>query len=82
MSKYHNSSSMYDQEQNNKIADQLEAYLDAVDNLIIIEGKDVDEIKKAKKKVKKAIKNLREGKPEKVFDEERFEEYEERGMII
>ena len=73
---------MYDQEQNDKIADQLEAYLDAVDNLIIIEGKDVDEIKKAKKKVKKAIKNLREGKPEKVFDEERFEEYEERGMII
>ena len=82
MSKYHNSSSMYDQDQNNKIADQLEAYLDAVDNLIIIEGKDVDEIKKAKKKVKKAIKNLREGKPEKVFDEERFDEYEERGMII
>ena len=81
MSKHHDGSGICNQERNEKIADQLESYIDAVDNLIIIEGKDVDDIKKAKKKIKKAIKNLREGKPEKVFDEERFEEYEERGMI-
>lgn len=80
MSKHYNDSDMYDQEKNDKIADQLESYLDAIDNLIIIEGKNIDDIKKAKKKVKKAIKNLREGKPEKVFDEERFEEYNERGI--
>ena len=73
---------MYDQERNNEIADHLDAYVDAVDNLIIIEGKDSDEIKKAKKKIRKAAKNLRDGKPEKVFDEERFEEFEERGMIL
>ena len=78
----HYEDGMYDQERNNEIADHLEAYLDAIDNLIIIEGKNIDEIKKAKKKVRKAIKNLREGKPEKVFDEERFEECEEKGMIL
>ena len=74
MAKRYNGEGMYDQERNNEIADHLDAYVDAVDNLIIIEGKDSDEIKKAKKKIRKAAKNLRDGKPEKVFDEERFEE--------
>lgn len=82
MAKRYNGEGMYDQERNNEIADHLDAYVDAVDNLIIIEGKDSDEIKKAKKKIRKAAKNLRDGKPEKVFDEERFEEFEERGMIL
>ena len=82
MAKRYNGEGMYDQERNNEIADHLDEYVDAVDNLIIIEGKDSDEIKKAKKKIRKAAKNLRDGKPEKVFDEERFEEFEERGMIL
>ena len=82
MAKRYDGEGMYDQERNNEIADHLDAYIDAIDNLIIIEGKDTDEIKKAKKKIRKAAKNLRDGKPEKVFDEERFEEFEERGMIL
>ena len=67
-------SGMYDQERNKEIADHLEAYIDAVDSLFILEGKSEEEIKKARKIVKKAIKNLREGKPEKVYDASRFEE--------
>ena len=82
MGKHYDDSGIYNQERNEEIANHLEAYLVAVDNLIISEGKDVVEIKKAKKKIRKAIKNLRDGKPEKVFDEERFEEYEEKGAIL
>lgn len=66
---------MYNQERNNEIADHLEAYVDAISSLFIIEGKKEDEIKSAVKVVRKACKNLRDGKPEKVFDLERFEEY-------
>ena len=32
-------SGMYDQERNKEIADHLEAYIDAVDSLFILEGK-------------------------------------------
>ena len=69
------SSGMYNQERNNEIADHLEAYVDAVTTLFILEGKREEDVNAAIKTVKKACKNLREGKPEKVFDEERFEEY-------
>jgi hypothetical protein len=73
-----NGSGMYNQERNEEVANHLEAYLDAVDSLFILEGKSEDEIKKAKKVVKKAIKNLRAGKPEKVYDADRFEDSLER----
>ena len=66
---------MYNQDRNNEIADHLEAYVDAISSLFIIEGKKESEVKDAIKVVRKACKNLRDGKPEKVFDLERFEEY-------
>jgi len=66
---------LYDQERNNEIADHLEAYVDTVLSLFIIEGKKVKEVDEAIEVVRKAIKNLRNGKPEKVFNLERFEEY-------
>ena len=72
---------MYDQERNERIADRLEAYIDAVDNLLIIEGVTVDDIKKAKKVIKKAAKDLRKGHPEKVYDEERFYELLDQGLL-
>ena len=68
------SGGMYDQKRNNIIADHLEAYVDSIDNLFILEGKEESDIKEAKKIIRKACKNLREGKPEKVFNEERFYE--------
>jgi UDP-2,3-diacylglucosamine pyrophosphatase LpxH len=67
--------SMYNQERNNDIADKLEAYVDSITSLFILEGKREKDVKKAVKEVRKAAKNLREGKPEKVFDVDRFEEY-------
>ena len=66
---------MYNQDRNNEIADHLEAYVDAISSLFIIEGKKESEVKDAIEVVRKACKNLRDGKPEKVFDLERFEEY-------
>ena len=70
---------IYDQERNNRIADNLESYIDAIENLLIVEGKNVERIKKSEKIVRKAIKDLRNGKPEKVFDIDRFEEFERQG---
>lgn len=72
---------IYDQERNNRIADNLESYIDAIENLLIVEGKNVERIKKSEKIVRKAIKDLRNGKPEKVFDIDRFEEFESEGKI-
>ena len=66
---------LYNQERNNEIADHLEAYVDTVLSLFIIEGKKVKEVDEAIEVVRKAIKNLRNNKPEKVFNLERFEEY-------
>lgn len=72
---------MYNQTRNNEIADHLEAYVDAVENLFILEGKKESEVEEAVKTVRKACKNLREGKPEKVFDEERFHELLDEGSL-
>ena len=63
---------MYNQKRNNEIADHLEAYVDAVQNLFILEGKKEEDVENAIKVVTKAIKNLREGRPDKVFDEDRY----------
>jgi hypothetical protein len=72
---YSGEDSMYNQTRNNEIADHLEAYVDDVTNLFILDGKSKDEVDKAVKTVRKAVKDLRKGHPEKVFDQERFEEY-------
>ena len=66
---------MYDSKRNNELADNLENYVDTITSLFILDWMDVDKIKKAKKVVKKAVKNLRNGHPEKVFNEERFEDF-------
>jgi deoxyribose-phosphate aldolase len=75
MSNYYDTDEMYNQDRNDAIADGLENYIDMVNNLCILEGRNKDEIKSSIKRVKKAIKNLRNGHPEKVFDEDRFYEY-------
>lgn len=74
---YFDGDGMYNQSRNNEIADHLEAYVDAVENLFILEGKKESDVKDAIKTVRKACKNLREGKPEKVFDEDRFNDLQE-----
>ena len=66
---------MYDKARNEQLADHLENYVESITSLFILEGSDADEIKKAKKVIKKAVKNLRNGHPEKVFNEERFEDF-------
>ena len=40
-----------------------------------IEGSELNALRGAEKTIKKACKNLRNGQPEKVFDEERFDRY-------
>lgn len=67
---------MYNKSRNEAIANSLENFIDTYEELLIPpEGTSVEENKKAIKIVKKAIKNLRKGHPEKVFDKDRFDEY-------
>lgn len=67
--------SMYDKDISKKISDNLEQYLQAVNTYIIIEGKSVKKIDKANETIKKAIKDLRKGRYEDVFDEEGYIKY-------
>lgn len=62
------------QKQLNIIADHLEAYVDGIDNLFILEGKEESEVSKAIKTIEKACKRLRSGEWEKVIDKERYYE--------
>ncbi len=68
----------YDQNELNKIADSLEEYVDHFDTFIIRDGLDEDKYKKAVKIIRKAIKNLRAGNGDDVFDTERYREMIER----
>ena len=43
---------IYDQERNNRIADNLESYIDAIENLLIVEGKNVERNNKSEKIVR------------------------------
>lgn len=68
----------YDQKELDDIANCLEEYLELFDTFIIREGTDADEYKKAKKTIRKAIKDLRSGNGDDVFDKDRYEEMMER----
>lgn len=68
----------YDQKELDEIADCLEEYIDIFDTFIYKEGTKKEEYKKAMKTVKKAIKNLRRGDGDAVFDKERYEEMMQR----
>jgi hypothetical protein len=64
----------YDQKELNRIADSLEEYVDHFDTFIIRDGLDEEKYKKAIKTIRKAIKNLRAGNGDDVFDRERYSE--------
>ena len=63
---------MYDHQTNLQIANALEKYCNLINRQIIVQGRTKELVDDSKEVIKKAIKNLREGKPEKVFDEERY----------
>ena len=71
----------YPQKMKDEYADTLEAYTDIFDRFIIKDNIKEDEYKWALKTIKKAIKNLRKGNGDEVFDPERYEEimYRDRG---
>lgn len=56
-----------------QVADQLENYLDAATTMLVIEGQSEKDHEWAIKVVKKNIKYLRKGRPDKVFSEEMLE---------
>ena len=64
----------YPQKMMDESADTLEAYTDIFDRFIIKDSIKEDEYKWALKTIKKAIKNLRKGNGDEVFDPERYEE--------
>ena len=43
---YMDGDDMYNQTRNNEIADHLEAYIDAIENLFILEGKKESDVKR------------------------------------
>ena len=57
------------------IASNLEVFVDDISTLFIFEGQKEKDIEEATKVLKKAIKHLKNGKPEKVLNMEKFEEY-------
>ena len=67
-------STRYPQKMMNEYADTLEAYTDIFDRFIIKDAIKEDDYKWALKTIKKAIKNLRKGNGDEVFDPERYEE--------
>lgn len=66
----------YNKHECKKIADQLEEYVDTISTLVIINDKPKKKVKKAIKVVREAIKNLREGRPDEVFNHDNYMEYE------
>lgn len=66
-----------DQARYDSIASNLEVFVDDISTLFIFEGQREKDIEEATKVLKKAIKHLKNGKPEKVLNMEKFEEYVE-----
>lgn len=71
----------YDKKIMSKMADNLENYLEIIDQYVIIEGLTKEEYDIAVKKVKKLIKKLRQGKGDEVFNKERYLELLEAGKL-
>lgn len=63
---------VFDHELNLKIADVLEEIVYNLDNYVIVEGRSKELVDDSLDKMRKGIKDIRNGKPEKVFDEERY----------
>lgn len=57
-----------------RIADNLDIFVNDVATLFIFEGRKEKDVNEAIKTLKKAVKHLRNGKPEKVFDMDKYEE--------
>lgn len=66
-----------DQARYDSIASNLEVFVDDISTLFIFEGQKEKDIEEVTKVLKKAIKHLKNGKPEKVLNMEKFEEYVE-----
>ena len=67
--------SYYSYEKMEKDADSIEEYLNILERFAIITNLTPERYKKAVKKCRKLVKLLREGKGEKVYDRERYDEY-------
>lgn len=62
----------YDKKLMNRMADDLENYIDIIESYIIIEGITEEEYEESLKTVRKLIKKLRKGKGDEVFDKDRY----------
>ena len=63
-----------DQFNYDNIADNLDMFVNDVATLFIFGGRSEKEVDESMKVLKKAIKHLRNGKPEKVLDMDKYEE--------
>ena len=67
--------SYYSYDKMEKDADCIEEYLNILERFAIITNLTPEKYKKAMKKSRKLVKLLREGKGEKVYDKDRYDEY-------
>lgn len=68
----------YDESICKDMADHLEAYTDTLEKFCIVDGKPIRDVEEGIKRVRKAIKNLRNGHPEKEIDEEEWYRFWEK----
>ena len=62
----------YDKKLMNRMADDLENYIDIIESYIIIEAITEEEYEESLKTVRKLIKKLRKGMGDEVFDKDRY----------
>lgn len=71
----------YDKKMMKRMAEDLENYLEIIENYVIIDGLSKEEYDDAVKTVKKLIKKLKKGKGDEVFDKERYIELMTNGRF-
>lgn len=65
-----------DQDHNDAVANDFERYMSLIGKFVIYQNKSKSDIKEAKKVVKKAIKHLRAGEYDKVYDLDKCDNYD------
>ena len=71
----------YDKKFMDKMADDLEKYIEILDQYVIIDGITQEEYDEAMKTTRKLIKKLRKGEGDKVFNKERYRELLDSGKL-
>jgi hypothetical protein len=65
----------------NKMADNLEDFIETTDRFVVIEGLSEEKYRESRKTVKKLIRKLRKGEGDAIFNKERYLEAKREGEL-